>query len=169
MGMYSSFKLVAIIDKPYREYFSKLLSTEEDYINFLYSSGGFFNVEKEYSKDTGTLVCGSSLKDYGHFDECNGSEVEFCINKAILPFGKIIVYYSHLDDLHGDCTCDPTNSYNEADRLNERKEFISVSSLIDPKVNKIKKLLKKDIESILERYIDYNFDLSELKRSLENL
>lgn len=191
MGNYSSFKLFAIIDKPYREYFSKLLSEEEEtdclskYINFLYGSGGFFDVEKEYSKDTGILVCGHSLKNYGHFDnECYGSEVEFCINKAVLPFGEIIVFCLHDDDLHYECACDPTNEYNQASRLNEHKGYyvnkyksiiknvMHMSNLIDDnnsKFKKMKEFLKKDIKSILQRYIDYNFDLSELKKALENL
>jgi hypothetical protein len=188
--MYTSFKLIAVIDKPYRQWINNLLhkgpqSLGADefkihkYINHLYfNNGGFFKVEKEYSEYTGILICGGRLKNQGHNlgDDSNGDEIEFCIKNSILPFGKIKEYYTHEDDMCCDCTCTPQNEFNfacdkKAYYLNKYKAIIeknqedTSSKLKD----KMKGLLKKDIESILDRYVNYNFDLTELKTSLESL
>lgn len=196
MGMYSSFKLIAVIDEPYREWFDRLLTSDQstykeeaeihEYINHLYrGQDGFFNVNREYSKDTGILVCGRNLKNYGHIPECEGDEIEFCIKNSVLPFGEVIEYYTHEDDMCCDCTCSPQEQFNSARSFNDKKRHYmnKYKELIDnfgavsinpdeTKVSlndKMKEFLKKDIESILERYNNYNFDLAELKKSLDTL
>lgn len=197
MGMYSSFKLVAVIEEPYRHLFYKLLETDavcnlcngckehkqcnlKIYINYLYfGEEGFFETYKEYSKDTGILVCGTSLKNYGHIRECRGNEVEFCINNTILPFGRLIEYYTHDDDMCPDCSCEPECIVNSAYLFdNKRSHYLNKYKDIIEKLSinynfnlndKMKELLKKDIDRVLKRYSSYNFDLSQLKTSIEKL
>lgn len=195
MGMYTSFKLVAVIDEPYRDLFFNLLETDtscnlcngckEDnqcnlkrYINYLYFGGGFFDVDKEYSKETGIFVCGTRLKTYGHIYECEGNEVQFCIKNIILPFGKIIEYFDHNDDMCYDCSCDPECIENSgyffenkrSHYINKYKDIIENLQTKDINLNdKMKELLKKDIHKVLDRYSSYNFNFSQLEKSLENL
>ena len=198
MGMYTSFKIIAVIEKPYRQWFYNMIEnskyTEVDhteiykYIDHLYvNSGGFFKVQREYNKETGILICGGRMKDYGHL-ECDVGEIDHCIKNAILPFGELVKYYRHEDDHCVDCICEPvnisgdpwfTNTYKRH-YIDKYKDIISrfSSNLKDnqspttnstPLKDKMKEFLKKDIESMLERYKDYNFDLIKLKDALKEL